>query len=394
MNKVMRRLVLPGVIVIAGVGISKAMIALSPKAERVEGTVAAVLVEAMTAEARDVVAVFQGTGAIEPARKVSLALEVAGSLVWVSDEALPGGRFSKGDLIARVDKRLYQLAVEQAEGAATQAELEVQLERSRKAVAEREWEILGDGRSPEVAPLALRIPQLATTEAAAASARSALEKLQLDLSHTELRAPFNSVVVEESIEVGQLVGSGAAVITLVGTDAARVEVSIPVEKLALVDLPDGDRPGSTATITQALGDGSQVVREGRVHRLVGQLDPGTRTATLLVLVDDPMGGEGLPLLPGAFVTVEIRGVTRGGIIELPRQAIRGGNTAWIVGPDEALQKRTLEVAWGSAQSVFVSGGIETGERVVTSAISIPIEGQIVRVSESGRASDAQGTAGL
>ena len=109
-------------IVIAGVGISKAMIALSPKAERVEGTVAAVLVETMTAEAREVVAEFQGTGAIEPARKVSLALEVAGSLVWVSDEALPGGRFSKGDLIARVDKRLYQLAVEQAEGAATQAE--------------------------------------------------------------------------------------------------------------------------------------------------------------------------------------------------------------------------------------------------------------------------------
>lgn len=382
MNKVVTRLVLPGAIVLVGLGISGAMIASKPKAERDDGQAAAVLVEAMTAEAGEVVAEFQGTGSVEPARQVSLAFEVPGSLVWVSDEAVPGGRFSKGDLIARVDPRSYQLAVKQAEGTATRAELDLQMERSRKSVAEREWELLGDGRSPEDAPLALREPQLATAEVAAESARSALERQRIDLSRTELRSPFNSVVVEESLEVGQLVGSSGPVISIVGTDAARVKVSLPVEKLSLVELPEGDRPGSTATITQVLGDGSGVVRQGRVHRLVGQLDPSTRTATLLVQVDSPMDGEGLPLLPGAFVTVDIRGVTRDGIIELPRQTISEGRIAWVIGPDDVLQKRALEVAWGSMDSVFVSGGVESGERVVTSALSLPVEGQVVRVSDA------------
>ncbi len=393
MNKVVTRLVIPGLIVLAGVGISGAMVASKPKAERDDGEATAVLVEVVTVEAEQMVAKLGGTGIVEPARQVSLAFQVPGSLVWVSEEAVPGGRFAKGELVARVDPQMYELAVKQAEGTATRAELDLQLEQSRKSIAEREWELLGEGKAASEAPLALREPQLATAEVAAASARSALERVQLDLSRTELRAPFNAVVVEELLEVGQLVGSAGTVITMVGTDAARVKVSLPVEKLSLVELPEGGRPGSAATITQLLGDGSQVVREGRVHRLVGQLDPSTRTATLLVQVDSPMEGEGLPLLPGAFVSVDIEGILRDDIVAIPRQAVSEGSLAWVVGPGDILECRTLDVAWGTMGSVFVSEGLKSGDRVVTSALSLPMEGQVVRVSGTETATVTAGEEG-
>ena len=380
MNKVVTRLVLPGIIVLAGVGISVAMVKSQPKAERDAGEASAVLVEVLTAEMGEVSATLRGTGTVEPARQVSMAFEVPGSLVWVSGEAVPGGRFSRGEVIARVDPRVYELAVKQAEATATRAELDLQLEQSRKTVAEREWEILGEGKSASDAPLALREPQLAAAEIAAASAAGALERAQIDLSRTELRAPFNAVVVNESLEMGQLVGATGAVITMVGTDAARVEVSVPVEKLSLVELPQGNRVGSSAIITQSLGNGGEVVRDGRVHRLVGQLDPTTRTATLLVQVDAPMEGEGLPLLPGAFVAVQIEGVAREGIVSLPRQAVSEGSTAWVVGEDDKLERRSLEVAWGTMEHVFVSSGLQSGDLVVTSTLSLPMEGQVVRVA--------------
>ncbi len=180
---------------------------------------------------------------------------------------------------------------------------------------------------------------------------------------------------------------------MVGTDAARVKVSLPVEKLSLVELPEGGRPGSAATITQLLGDGSQVVREGRVHRLVGQLDPSTRTATLLVQVDSPMEGEGLPLLPGAFVSVDIEGILRDDIVAIPRQAVSEGSLAWVVGPGDILECRTLDVAWGTMGSVFVSEGLKSGDRVVTSALSLPMEGQVVRVSGTETATVTAGEEG-
>ena len=136
---------------------------------------------------------------------------------------------------------------------------------------------------------------------------------ELNLSRTSIRAPFNAVVLSENVDVGQVVGSASQVAILAGTDRVRVEASVPYDRLSSLAIPGVDGvtadEASTATVRHTLGDGSAIVRSGRVVGMGGQLDPQTRTATVLLTIDapyDPPGG-GLPLLIGAFVDITIDG---------------------------------------------------------------------------------------
>ncbi len=101
----------------------------------------------------------RGTGTVEAGQQVRLVPEVSGTVSWVSQRLRPGASFERGETIARINSTAYQAQVAGEESRLRQAELELALERGRKEVALREWEMLGDGRAAEDSPLALRVPQ-------------------------------------------------------------------------------------------------------------------------------------------------------------------------------------------------------------------------------------------
>lgn len=216
--------------------------------------------------------------------------------------------------------------------------------------------------------------QRAAAEMNLTSAQSALARAELDLGRTVIRAPFNASVVEESVDIGQVVGAQTTIARLVGTDQLRVTLSVRVEELALIQVP-----GSTVTVRQRLRAGEAIERAGSVVGLVDQLDPQTRRAELVVLIDDPLDAEGgLPLLPGSTVDAEIRGEEPQSVVRVPRAAVYDGNTVWVVSPESTLERRVLTPVWGDDDAVYVRDGLETGESLVTSPLSAPVEGTRVQ----------------
>ena len=356
---------------------------LMPSAERVPVEEVAVLVNVMEASPSDAPAQVETRGSVTADQQIIVSPEVAGRVVSVSDELVPGGRFSKGEVMFRVDSRTYAAQVTQRLAQVAQAELEVQLEQGRQQIAEREWELVGDGTQGANTDIALRKPQMTSILAQRESALAALDQAELDLERTAVRAPFNAVVVNESVDVGQVVNSASQAAMLVGTDRARVQVQVPVEQLAHIEIPGlrGAEAGSKAWVRQALGNGEGVERPAEVHRLVGQLDQQTRSATLVLMVDSPQSGEGLPLLPGAYVSVQIEGTPVQDAVRLNRSSVYDGNVVWLVNPEGRLERRTVEIGFRGADDVYVVGGLERGERVVTSALSMPLSGTRVRLSE-------------
>ncbi len=377
-EKVLTRVVAPLAVVLLGAACAGAMVALSPSAERTTPPPKVATVEVAEATPTDQAAVVRATGAVQPARQIVLLPEVAGRIVEVHDQLVPGGRVSAGETLARIDARDYRILVAQEEARLRQAEVEFQLELGRQGIAKREWELLGDGRSAEEVPLALRGPQLLAAEQALESARSGLQRAQLNLSRTNLRAPFDAVVLSESVDVGQVVGASSQVATLVGTEELWVKVSVPMEQVAAVELPSDEGAGSPARITQRLPDGTTIQRRGAVRQLYGQLDPQTRTASLLVAIQQPMDGPGLPLLPGAYVDVEIRGRTLPGTFRVPRVALSEGDQVWVVS-DDKLARRTVQIGWRDDSDVVVTRGLNPGDQVVTSPLALAIEGMAVRI---------------
>lgn len=332
-------------------------------------------------------------GQVVPAKQVALSAEVGGRVVWLSKKLIPGARFTAGEQIARIDPREYNLALQQQFAQVDRAQTELELERSRKQIAEREWQLMGGGE--DAGALALRDPQLRTAEAALKAARSGLNRARLSVAKTVLRAPFNAVVHQKSVDQGQLVGPASPVATLVGTDAFWVEVSIPMDHLSWIRVPgvDGETEGSPAVIAQPLGD-NQIRRQGEVIRLMPNLDPMGRMARVLVEIPDPLGlgddsseadssaGEDLPLLIGSYVAIAIDGRQLDHVIELPREAVRGGNTVFVAGKDNTLDIRDVDIVWRRPDSVLVGSGLEAGDRVIVSPLGAPVHGMPLRIASS------------
>ncbi len=381
MQKTIIQFVIAALLIAGSVVCVGGMVLLRPSAERSEPIPRVAIVDVIRAQPSDLVARISATGNVVAAQQVHLVPEVSGKIVFQSDDLLPGGRIEKGQTLARIDPRDYKLAVRQQASQVEQARLNLQLEQGRQSIAAREWELLGEGRSADEAPLALRKPQLANAEAAVEAALSGLEKAELALERTSLRAPFNALITAESVDIGQVVGPQSQVATLVGTDSFWIQVSVPVEDLNQIDIPGvSASEGSAARVVQRLS-GEDIEREGRVLRLAGALDPQTRTAQILIEVDHPMDPPdgGLPLLPGAYVEVEIAGKVLPETVSVPRAALFNGSDVWVVTEDGTLAKRPVEIAWRADDEVIVGAGIGDGEQIVVSPLALPIDGMPVRI---------------
>lgn len=360
-----------------GIGIAVLMVVLAPGAGSQEGAEVSVAVEVLQASPERIDAVLQLTGTVEAARQVALSPEVAGRVVEIDPRLRPGGRFEEGETLLRLDSRDFQAALVAEEARLAQADLELALERERQRTSAREWELLGDSARSE--SLALRRPHLAVAEANHRSARSAVDRARLNLARTRLKAPFSAIVVSQNVEVGQVVGSQAAVVTLVGTDEVRLIASVPTERLADVDVP-GLNADEGARVRVSLGRGAAASYSGVVTGVVGQLDPQTRTAQLVVSVPEPFSGD-RPLLPGAFVDLEIVGRPIDDAVKVPRKAVVDGEAVWLV-VDGRLSRRLVRIGWRVAQDVVIVDGLRAGEQVVISPLSLPVDGQRVTIRPS------------
>ncbi len=378
MRNIILRVLIPGAITLMGIVIIVAFFLLRGRAERKPPQPRVAVVEIQQVELDTQPVELVASGVVTPSREVTVIPEVSGRIVSQSPSLIPGGRFEQGDVLARIDARDYTLAVRQEESRVKQAELDLELELGRQGIAEREWELLGDGRAAEDVPLALRKPHLLSAEHNLESARGGLGRAQLGLERTVLRAPFNALVLTESVDVGQVVGPTTAAVSLVGTDRFWVKVSVPVERLGAVNIPGVNaEEGSPAQVVHKLGGGDTVL-PGHVLRLLGELDGATRTAQLLVAVDQPLDGE-MPLLPGSFVEVRVQGRGIEGAVSIPRAALVEDERVWVIAEDETLARREVTIGWRAPTQVIVTEGLETGDRLVVSPLSRPVVGTPVKL---------------
>ena len=388
----------------AGAGALAFMRATKPEAQREEKAAQSILVEVLTVRSAGHEVAVRAHGTVVPKTKVVAQSQISGRIVAQSPSLVPGGRVKKGEVLARIDPRDYQLALEARKAEVSRAKLELSLEEGRQEVASREWKMFGqitekanDSENAEE-QLALRGPQLRTAKVSVAAAQSALDRAKLDLTRTAVVAPFNALVLDEQVDVGQLVTPQSPLATLVGTDSYWVQVSVPVENLAFIAMPNvGTKTtGASAKIVQKTGS-RRIERTGRVAQLLPDLDAGGAMARMLVEIDDPLGlkpgasseqNAALPLLLNAYVDVEIAATAIDSAIEVPRAAVRDGDNVFVVDEQSRLRIRPVGIAWRRPDSVLVSSGLDDGAQVIVSPVAAPVDGMTVRAEQAGEAQNA------
>lgn len=370
---------------LAGAGFGASRLVLSAETtEREPQRAAAPLVRVAEIIAYDGAARIHGSGIVEAAREVTLSPEVTGPVTFRSPVLVEGGRVLKGEKLIGIDGRAYALAVKQSRAQVEVARADLELEDNASSAAQLEWAAVGQMPGKDARRVAFKEPQVDAAAARVRSAKGALDKARLDLGKTTLVAPFDATVRQESVEIGQVVGPGTVLATLVATDQVWARLSLPVEALSLIEFPEGETAGSAVTVVQGLSSGKTVVRSGTVLRLLSALDAQSRTAQVIVGIDhplDPAPGE-LPLLTGAFVDAEIDGLVLQGARVVPRDAVFEGNRVWVVDSDGRLHPRTVTVAFSDDTRLIVTDGVELGEQVVMTALRTPTQGMQVRTESA------------
>ncbi|MBB5519886.1 efflux RND transporter periplasmic adaptor subunit [Amphiplicatus metriothermophilus] len=367
---------------------------LRPKPERVEPEIAPPTVFYEIVEPRTVTLDVIAQGEVRPRTDITLTAQVSGRIVETSPKFLDGGAFEKGDLLLKIEDADYRYALASAKARVAQAEEALRREEAEAALARRDYEELGEG---DPSALALRLPQLAQARAAFEAAQAEYQAAELNLARTAVKAPFKGRVRQRLVGEGQFVTVGSQLGRIFSTEIAEVRLPLTDSELAKLGLPIGfveseNEPGPRVELTAEVG-GDVHVWEGRIARTEGAIDPGTRQIGAIAVVDDPYGAgaaeDGTPLAAGLFVTARIEGRPYDDAIVLPRSALYGRDTIYLIGENDRLEKRIVKVIDAARDTITVANGLQPGDRVAISPLRGAEEGDAVAPMDPDAVGDEQ-----
>lgn len=331
---------------------------------------------------------IEAYGTVVPARRVLLRTQVSGRIIDHPPALSPGGVLAEGVEVIRIDPADYELRVKQEEVALASAKAAFELEQGQQVVAAKEWALLKDEiEAPqEMEDFALRRPQKRQAQAAVDAPENRLALARLDLERTVVHAPFNALVLDESVEIGQLISPQDEAAELIGTDEFWVRVAVPYDVLARIRFPQPpDDVGSTAKVFIEEKRAQPRPRQAHVLRLLGDLSERGRMARILISIDDPLclsddhPPDDTPVLLNSYVRVVIDAGVLKDVVEIPRAALRENAQVWLRDAEGRLQIRDVNIRWRQSESVLITNEFADDERLITSRLAVVVPGMQTRV---------------
>lgn len=214
-------------------------VAKGKRPERKDTANVAIRVDAIVANADSLNFTVHSQGTVRPRTETTLVAEVSGKIVSVSSNFIAGGFFREGEVLLQIDPSDYQTGLLRAQAnlAARKAQLADQKARSEQAL--RDWTNLG--REGEPSDLTLRIPQLAEAEAGVQAAEAELKEAERDLQRTRIKVPYDGLVRNKMVDVGQYVAPGTPLGVTFAIDTAEIRLPLSNNDLRYLDLPSATR---------------------------------------------------------------------------------------------------------------------------------------------------------
>ena len=310
-----------------------------------------------TAARQDIPITLDALGTVQPLATITARAQVDGQLVEIG--FTEGQEVKRGDLLARIDPRTYQAALAQA--LAKQAQDQALLNNARLDLARYQELARSNGTSRQQLDTQRALVQ--QYEALVQADQAAVETTRTQLDFTTIRAPVDGRVGLRLVDQGNLVRAGDTTGIVVVTQLRPITVvfTLPQQRLGAVL----DALGRSEVPVQALDQDGSVRTSGTLLTLDNQVDQTTGTIRLKAL----FANEDARLWPGAFVNIRLQVATLRQALTIPLVAVQRGPDgafAFVVQADNTVQQRPLQLGVLTASAATLRGGLEAGERVVTS----------------------------
>lgn len=366
--------ILAATILIGGVGSMKLIAAAGDKQEEQEAVDTRPVVSVSALSTVDFTVEIESFGEVQPLERTRLAAQVAGEVTSWHPNFVPGGVIPRGEVLFTIEKDAYEAAVLLAESNVQQAKANLIQEKAQADVAAREAKSFA---SSNVSDLYLRKPQLMSAEASLKSAEAQLKIAKRDLENCEVRAPYDALVVERNIGVGEYVSVGAITAELNNIEVA--EITIPIAGF--------DRPFVHPTMSSREARIYQTAQQepiiGELNRDLGTVDKQTRMASFVVRVNDPYALRGnQPVLKfGSYVSVRFDGVTLENVYKVPQELVNN-RKLWMVDAEGKLMSHTVTVLRENGPYFMIQADEQISQPVVMTPPEYPKAGMEVKVSEA------------
>jgi membrane fusion protein, multidrug efflux system len=305
---------------------------------------------------RDLPIYLTGLGTVQASFTIGIRPQVDGMLEVVL--FTEGQQVKKGDVLAKIDPRLYLAALDQAK--AKRMQDEAQLSSAQKDLSRSRTLVDKSFQTQQVVDQqTAKVDQLI---AAISADTAAIETAQTQLDYTQITAPSDGRMGVRSIDPGNIVhaSDSAPIAALTLTRPAAVVFTLPSRFLN--DVREALARGAVE-VTAFSQDNTRVLSTGKLLLIDNFVDQASATMRLKAM----FGNEDERLWPGDFVNARILIEVKKDALAVPSPAIQRGPDGiftWVVKPDGAAEARPIGVGSTTGDQTIVTSGLSEGERVV------------------------------
>ncbi|EOE4685793.1 efflux RND transporter periplasmic adaptor subunit [Vibrio vulnificus] len=316
-------------------------------------------------------------GRVEAVEDTNITAQVSGYLKARHFEE--GQLVEKGALLYTIEPSSFEAQVASAKASLAQAkaslkkaELDHQRGKNllpRGSISQSEFDALTAG--------------LLGAQAQLEAANAQLKLADVNLSYTQIRAPFSGRISDSKVSTGDLVSPSSGILTtLVSLDPIHTAFSISERERLALGIErikgDGSTPSAGVEVHLQLENGKEYPHLGRLDYLGNRIDTKTGTIALRAVVENPDH----QLLPGQHIKVNLREKQAKSVVVVPRRAVQTdleGHFVMVMTPGEVAERRNVFLGAQVEQGVVIRQGLTQDDVVITQGLQRVRNGMQVRV---------------
>ncbi len=311
-----------------------------------------------TAAQQDIDIFLRSLGTVTAYNTVTVRSRVSGELVDVAFQE--GQQVKAGDLLAQVDPRAFQVALDQARG--TQMQNLAQLENARRDL--QRYQALFKQDSIARQQVDTQAALVRQYEGTVKSDQANVDNAKLQLDYARITAPISGRLGLRQVDRGNLVSSADTNGLVVITQTQPISVVFTLPETQLPEVRAELAAGKTLTVDAYDRADTRRIATGTLETLDNQIDVTTGTLKLKARFDNADDA----LFPNQFVNVRLHVLTRKDVTAIPTAAVQQGSAGafvFMVQDDNTIAVRQVKLGAINSGMVAVNEGLKPGDRVVT-----------------------------